>query len=614
MMISYFADRVKKFEKLRDKALIREKRLGLARIALSITALLLIIFFWNSSTILIYLIIVMYLTIFILLVYRHSFAKSKRRKYENYVHINLQEIKRLRHDFIGIDEGIRFVDYNHRCSSDLDFFGQGSLFQLLTRNETEWGKKKLADWMLFQDSSTDEFIEARQQAVQELAPKIEWRQKLQINNVENKIDTGNVENFVQWAKTPCYGYPKVALITYAVISPFCLISFTILFLVFNNYLLLTATTFVFMCNIIYLDKLRVSLDSTILAFRQNLPILQAYAEVVDTITDEKFSSDLLIHHQRQLGKGSAKQAVTGIARIGWMLDLMGQRGLSYEPIYKNFFYVLANYVFLLDTYLLIVADIWKKKNGNKVTGWFKTIGEIEAVSSLSSFAFANPKFNFPEINSNPCQIQAINISHPLVSAEDRVYNTFNFDKRISIVTGSNMAGKSTFLRTIGINATLAYMGAPVCSQYLSIPRLKVFTSMRTSDSLNKNVSTFGAELKRIESLLSTARSNKSHPLFFLIDEVFKGTNTYDRQIGTYSIIHNLAELNTFGIIATHDTEVGEYFNNTLDIKNYHFSSKILGNKLFFDYILKEGICKETNASQLMESIGLKIFFPEANKA
>lgn len=613
-MVEYFANRTKQFEELRKKVIKKEKKLSLARIYLSAFTFFLLVFFLSAgSMILIYLTVVLYTVFFVILISKHRYVKSKRLEYDNYVSINLKEKNRLSHNFEGIDGGARFADPDHDYSNDLDLFGKSSLFQLLTRNETELGKEKLAYWISNQEEFSNASIKARQIAIQELIPKIEWRQKLQVNAIRTDVSTSSIENLIRWMKSSIYDFPKTALITYAIFSPLCLISFIAFHFVFDSYLALTGVTFVLICNIVYLEKLRGLLDSIVLAFRQNLPILESYANIINNIVDSKFSSDLLIYHQEQLKQSNAQTAVKDLVRVGMMLELIGQRGLSYEPIYKNFFYVIVNHILLFDTYLLIIANAWKKRSASKVVNWFEAVSEIETIASLSGFAFANSEFTFPHISADCCQIQAVNISHPLIADEKRVYNNFSFVKRVTLTTGFNMAGKSTFLRTIGISAILAYIGAPVCAKYLSIPRLKLFTSMRTVDNLNENASTFGAELKRIKSLLEIAKSECSYPLFFIVDEVFKGTNAYDRQVGTYSIIQNLIELKAFGMIAMHDTEIAKHFEYASNVDNYYFSSMIVDNKFFFDYILKRGICHETNASQLMENIGLRILLPHKSE-
>ena len=272
----------------------------------------------------------------------------------------------------------------------------------------------------------------------------------------------------------------------------------------------------------------------------------------------------------------------------------------------NMLYWVFNLVFLLDLYWLIKAEKWKEKTKADISQWFDSIGKIECLNSLAGFHFANPDFTFPKISSEPFTIEGTQVGHPLIKREKRVSNSFDFSGKggICLITGSNMSGKSTFLRTVGVNAVLALMGAPVCAASLSISHLQVFTSMRTQDDLEESVSSFYAELKRLKQLLGSI--DNETPILFMIDEVLKGTNSEDRHKGAIALIRQLNKAYAFGFVSTHDIELGKITNELQGIKNYSFNSIIKGDEIIFDYTLTKGICKSFNATKLMQKMGIEI--------
>ena len=269
-------------------------------------------------------------------------------------------------------------------------------------------------------------------------------------------------------------------------------------------------------------------------------------------------------------------------------------------------YFILNTIFLLDFLILKNAENWRAKHKNEISEWFNAVANFEALSSLAAFRFASDDYKFPDFSSKDFVFNAVDMGHPLIPRSQRVNNDFVLEGRgkSCVVTGSNMAGKSTFLRTVGINAVLAFAGAPVCASSLAISNFQLFTSMRTKDNLEENVSSFYAELLRLKMLLE--QINEKRSVLFLLDEILKGTNSADRHVGAESLILQLNKLNAFGLVSTHDLELGQLQKNNKQIDNFNFSSTIDGEEIVFDYKLQEGICKSTNASQLMAKIGIDI--------
>jgi DNA mismatch repair ATPase MutS len=268
----------------------------------------------------------------------------------------------------------------------------------------------------------------------------------------------------------------------------------------------------------------------------------------------------------------------------------------------NMFYHLFNFILLLDVLSLLRIKSWKESFNEQHAGWLEALAEIEYVANLSAVAHNNPDFVFPAIADVPYQIIGKDIGHPMIKAEQRVINSFECrNKQIFLITGSNMSGKSTFLRTIAVNAILGRLGSVVCASSFTVSDFVLFTVMRTEDSLDENISSFYAELKRIRQMLEFIESEK-RVVLVLMDEILKGTNSADRNNGTQGLIGQLAQEEALSFISTHDLTLA-----TLpEVINYNFSSDIIDGEIIFDYRLKEGVCQSFNASELMKQIGIRI--------
>ncbi len=341
------------------------------------------------------------------------------------------------------------------------------------------------------------------------------------------------------------------------------------------------------------------IDST----HENVKTLAGYQSLILKIEAEKFQAKLLQQLQSAFSQHnfSAAQEINTLKKILEIAQLRGTKRTD-----SNKFYPVFNIFWLIDIYWIILAERWKIRNRSYVKVWADAVGEFEALSSLAGFSYANPNYTFPDIKAGACTMQFDTLGHPLLKPESRVCNDFNLRSSDNIVTitGSNMAGKSTFLRTVGANLVLALMGAPCCAQSGKVTVMQLFSSMRTQDNLEEGVSSFYAELKRIEQLLKLIQSGE--PVFFLLDEMFKGTNSKDRHRGGFSLIKQLEELNAFGIISTHDLELAEETGKHALVTNYSFNSDIREGEMTFDYHLTPGLCKDFNASELMRRSGIKV--------
>jgi len=356
-------------------------------------------------------------------------------------------------------------------------------------------------------------------------------------------------------------------------------------------------------NSLYLRKFRQSAEHIILSTQRNIGILGAYQSLLETIEKQPFVAKKLCDLQAILKNGGSSAAFE-IGALKKILEMFQQKGTR-KTIGKNAFYGMINNLWLIDVHLILKTEDWKSRNRGHIRPWILAVSEFEALASIAGFAYSNPHYCFPEITTEPYRIDFRTVAHPLLKQDRRISNDFAMHGRgaTTMITGSNMAGKSTFLRTIGVNLVLAFAGAPCCASYARVSPMRLFTSMRTQDNLEESVSSFYAELQRIEQLLRLVAEGE--PIFFLLDEMFKGTNSQDRFRGGVSLIRQLGELNAFGIISTHDIDLAK-LTKDLTIENFSFNSTIRDGQIWFDYRLTPGICTDFNASELMKRSGIRI--------
>ncbi|MCF0056321.1 MutS-related protein [Dyadobacter sp. CY356] len=552
---------------------------------------------------------------FVLIVKRYSKLSLEKQHVDFLLEINEDELLRQENGLSGFPSGQMFVNRNHPFVSDFDIFGTHSLFQLINRTTTEFGQSLLARW-LGEPASRDEILE-RQKAVKELTPKIDWRQDFQASGMRFNNEKSAFNKLLTWIEKPAKLLPHqfkylVISILLSILSTSAAAYFLYGLLsevTFSFYYILPLVISLFINRRILKTTRHISeeiIDST----HANIKTLGGYQALIDRIETEEFDSVLLQRLRSVFNQNSysASKEINGLRTILEIFQTKGTKG----SIGKNDFYGIFNSLWFFDFYLIIMTEKWKKKNRPFLISWASAVSEFEVLSSLAGFACSNDTFTFPEIVAEPYVIDFKELSHPLILNGKRVYNDFAFHGRgeIALITGSNMAGKSTFLRSVGINLVLAFMGAPCCARSGRVSHLKIFTSMRTQDNLEEGISSFYAELKRIEQLLKLVESGE--PVFFLLDEMFKGTNSQDRYAGGASLIKQLAGLNAFGIISTHDLELAKLTANQKNITNYSFNSEINDDEIIFNYRLTKGICTDFNARALMKRSGIKIISDTGN--
>ncbi len=543
---------------------------------------------------------------FTLLLVRYNGIVARKKSLTLLKQVNENELLKLDNKLASFPTGQSHLIGDHAYHTDLDIFGSHSLFQLVNRTTTESGSICLAQWL--SEPATKGVILERQEAIQALTPKLEWRQQLQVAGLSFSNTKSNYQKLLSWLDTSAQLLPKET--RYMVGSIGLGVSATALTILYVAHSLsnpwnldLIPLLLILLINYRILRRVAPQAEEIIDQMHQNVQTLGGYQRLAETISQEEFQSKRLKELRSDLNQNGSS-AAKEIRSLRKILEAFQIRGTKRSM--GNAFYGLVNNLWLLDIHYILLTERWKRKNRDLVQPWIHAISEFEVLNSLAGFAYANPDYIFPDILDESYCIQFETLGHPLIQSNHRVCNSFNLQERgqIAMITGSNMAGKSTFLRTVGINLVLALMGAPCCAKSGRVSQLKVFTNMRTQDNLEEGISSFYAELKRVEKLLSLIKSGQ--PIFFMLDEMFKGTNSKDRYKGGVSLIKQLSELNAFGIISTHDLELAKLAGNHMIVSNHSFNSQMNDGQMSFSYQLTNGICTDFNASELMKKSGINI--------
>ncbi|MEM7038910.1 MAG: DNA mismatch repair protein MutS, partial [Bacteroidota bacterium] len=520
----------------------------------------------------------------------------EKRFFEHLRDLNVTEIARLNGEFEGLDEGNEFADRTHPYSSDLDIYGAHSLWQLINRTTTSFGRNILSGWL--NNAGTRAEIAERQAALAELHGEIDWRQEMEATGKMFEDPGESADSLESWMQEKPFisanpYYPKLPLI----LGSLFLLSLTALIMGFIPWYVTVGQLALHM----YINhRLSKPTEEIYKACDERTKVLKAYAALIERIEGKSFNANLLQGLQKGL-QTSGKPAFAEIAALARILINLEVRlnGLPY--------FILNNSVFW-DIIWIGRLESWKKAHGAAIMQWFTVIGKIEALNSLAGLHFAQDEWVFPEISESDLEVIGEELGHPMLAIDNRVCNPVDLPEsgRVWLVTGSNMSGKSTYLRTVGINAVLALTGAPVCARSLRISPLQILTSMRTLDSLEESTSSFYAELKRLQLVIQTVE--KRSDVLFLLDEILKGTNSRDRHAGARALIHQLQVSGGAGIVSTHDLELVD-LDQELPGKviNYSFNCGITTDgQLDFDYTLTDGVCQSMNATELMRMMGIKM--------
>jgi ABC-type multidrug transport system fused ATPase/permease subunit len=527
---------------------------------------------------------------FIFLVKYYSKLTFQKKLEKAYIDINKNEIDFIENGNLPFPDGKEFVNPGHAYSYDLDFFGPHSLFQNLNRTETYFGSHVLANKLHFLQTADD--IKRNQTAIKELTKELTWRQDIASLGKVNEDSAEIYNNLMRWSRSETVLQTKLVHVA-SYIMPVVFISLFMYNQLFNaglgNYLVM-----LFFLNLGILGQQLKAIKRELSVSRKIDLTLKNYGLILQKIEDQNFTSEKLLELKGRL----SEKGISASEQIKKLSNLFNQLDNVLDPFGATLF----NGFLLYHVHVFRNFSKWKQAYAQSISEWLGVIAEFEALNSLANFSYNNPNFVFPEINDE-YQMSFEALGHPLLSSKKRVCSDISFNKeKFIILTGSNMSGKSTFLRSLGVNMVLGGIGAPICATKASIHPMPVYVSMRVTDSLNDDESFFFAEVKRLKEVMDAAEKQIS---FVLLDEILRGTNSDDKRTGTVEVVKKIISKNAFGALATHDLKVcdttAEYPNQ---LTNKCFEVEILNNELHFDYQLREGVCKNKSATFLMKKMGV----------
>jgi hypothetical protein len=504
--------------------------------------------------------------------------------------------------------GEAYLDSAHPYARDLDLFGRGSLFELLSTARTHIGEETLAGWLL--DPAAPDAVRARQQAVEELRERVDLREDLAV--VAEQARTGiDAVSLAAWGESPArLNRPAFRAVLAALTAGGVLAAGAVFVLSAAavgalpagepvRLLLRDALLLLLAANGWFLYRVRVKVGAVVAEVEEAAHELRLFSGVLLRLERERFHSPLLTE-LRALLDGAGEPPSHRLARLDRLMDLLDSR--------DNVFVRLLEVFVLWTPHMALRVEDWRRRSGPLVRGWLRALGELEALCSLASHAFEHPADPFPEFSAGAALFEAEGIAHPLLPAGRAVRNDVaagGAAPHVLVVSGSNMSGKSTLLRTIGVNAVLAQAGAPVRARRLRLSPLAVGASIQVTDSLERGVSRFYAEILRIRQIVD--RTAGALPVLFLIDEFLHGTNSHDRRIGAEALVLGLMRRGAIGWITTHDLALADIGSPAGGVvENVHFEDHIENGRIQFDYVLRPGVVRKSNALELMRSVGLEI--------
>jgi len=523
--------------------------------------------------------------LFIFLVLYHERLVYKKIRTQHLFDINIIEIEAIQGNLASLSDGSEFNDSSHFYSNDIDLFGKGSFFHHVNRTTTSSGKITLAHTLT---ANEIQGIEERQMAIRELAELPQWRQGFMALSKMVSVEVKN-ETIVSWIKNYKPFLPvSMKYMPYV----FSIISILMIFLTsmgISSFMILLLWFFLGLgITLPYIKRLNIiyqNAGSAKSTFKQ-------YHKLLDEIENLSLESQYLNDAQLKI-KTEHKKASLIFKEFSKILDAFDQRN-------NMLFGILGNGLLLWDLHQSKKIETWIEKYKAQVENWFETIAFFDAQISLANYAYNHPDYHYPILNKSENMIDAISLGHPLIPTETRINNNFLIkDKNFLIITGANMAGKSTFLRTVSLTIVMGNIGLPVCAEKINYHPTKLITSMRTADSLVDDSSYFHAEIKRLKFIVDQI---KEEEYFIILDEILKGTNSKDKAIGSRKFVEKLVKSGSTGIIATHDLSLCDVEKEFDQIHNKYFDALIKNEELFFDYTLKEGICVNMNASFLLKKM------------
>lgn len=571
-------------------------RISLLRVLLFVAGFAGLILFYRSGTWAVVLTVCCTFLPFFILVKVHNRLYFRKEQLETQLKLNQDELKGLEGDYSVFDEGREFIDAGHPYSYDLDLFGRKSLFQALGRTCTHIGKQTLATWM--QHHLTEKTaIETRQESIRDMSWRMEFREAFRVTGSINRGADSDEEEISRWSQTPSV----LQHLWWVKLCLWAVPGINILLLALGLLHILSLSWFGMMFTVFVILSFGLIQRVTLIqeSYGKKLKTLNRYARLITLAKGETWQAPALreLTDKLDIDGHSPAEALTQLSKELDRLDLRNNQ-LLYVILEGSMFFQLRQ---------IVRIERWKARYGKYLMGWLEAVGELDALCSLGTFAYNHPAYTYPTITNQPFCFLARNMGHPLMPEAQCVKNDATIPSRpyFLIITGANMAGKSTYLRTIGVNYLLACMGCPVCCESLTLYPAQLITSLRTTDSLSDNESYFFAELKRLKRIIDLL--DEGQELFIILDEILKGTNSADKQKGSLDLIRQFMRLKADGIIATHDLLLGTLADQFPEyIRNYCFEADIKDNELTFSYRLREGVAQNMNACFLMRKMGITI--------
>ncbi len=587
----------------------RSNRLSWLRLAIFLSGLFLAILVsflagwpWSLAT------AIITLVGFSIAAYFHRQVERSITRHKLWLQIKSAQLARINLDWANIPHiSAPSTAADHPFETDLDITGQQSLHQLITTAVSYEGRQRVREWLL-NTKPDPQSIRRRQKVIQELAPLSRFRDKLTLKtllastNVAEHLEGKTILNWLK--EQDKYKQSRLTIVVAIALSALTIT------LVLLNGLALVGAQFWIVALLLSIGWFSLKRKERGDLFEDTYFLRDAFAQLSTVF---EYLETYPYGNKQHVKKLCEPFFIDRSRRPSILLKRLSRIASAATLAKNQFLWLIVNALLPWDVYVATRLNYYKALISSVLPGWLDTWFELEALSSLASFSYLNPEYVQPELLSDAeqsanCLFRTSGLGHPLIAAEQKVVNDFTMNQRgqVVIITGSNMSGKSTFLRTLGINLCLAYAGGPVNAAAFQVSLFKIFTCIKVSDSVTGGYSYFYAEVKRLKALLDELQEDDALPLFFLIDEIFKGTNNRERLIGSRAYIHALVGQNCIGAISTHDLELVRLADELPAIKNYHFKEDVIDGQMVFDYILRPGPCPTTNALKIMQMEGLPI--------
>jgi DNA mismatch repair ATPase MutS len=586
----FYAEQVAKNTTERQKVTHEIRLLTVGRLVAFLSFILFPIFLYTKSPVISIVLSLFSLAAFVFMVRKFTQAVERRRYLDNLIEINKNELLALDHQFDMFDDGKEYIDPDHFNAYDLDLFGKGSLFQFINRTVTLSGKEQLAQW--FQHPMLNIYqLQKRQQLLKELSQKDLWRQNFAATGKMHKAEETDSRIFERWGNETIAMKAFTFTQALLVFLPFVSIATLLFWIVSGNSGLFILASLLQFSFWVFHSK---NINQFYRQFSKKANLLLNYATLFNQIETEKWTST------------EAKELIDGLNGLPSAEFKRLWRIISAFDNRNNMFVgVVINLIFSWDVRCTLQLAHWHQRNKTNFHQWHQLLSFFDAANSLANYAFNHPGFSYPQFADGTFVLNAEQMGHPLIHQRKRVSNNFEISgsQQLVVVTGANMAGKSTFLRTVGVNMVLGMTGAPVCAKNMAFKPVEVFSNMRTTDSLFNDESYFFAELKRLKMILD--EMEKGRELLIILDEILKGTNSVDKLAGSQKLVQRLIHHKTPSIVATHDLKLTEMETQYPEqVKNQCFEIVIENNEMQFDYQLRSGATTIMNATFLMKKMGI----------